>query len=74
MRIVAEVTTIVCDVCGMVPATSYGIHKRTNAEWIIDLCDECATPIHDWEQKGRAPAGKRRKYRTYTGKMPDPEA
>ena len=69
MKRVAEITSVICDVCGSEPATSYFIHKGTKAEWVIDLCDSCSAPIREWEKKGRAPKGKRRPYRIYGGKV-----
>ena len=65
----AEITSVVCDMCGATPASTYFIHKGTKNEWVIDLCDTCAKPIKDWEKKGRAPKGKRRPYRVYGGKV-----
>jgi len=67
---VAEVKTLVCDMCGESPAEGYALRKRPGAEFIIDLCSKCATPFRDWQAAGRAPAGKKRPYRKYGGKTP----
>jgi hypothetical protein len=66
----AEVKSLVCDVCGGADATGFGMRKRPGAEWIIDLCEKCSTPMRLWQDHGRAPAGKKRPYRKHMEKVP----
>lgn len=61
----AEVKSLVCDLCNTPDATGYIIGKRNGAPWIIDLCAVCEEPILVMQDRGRAPAGKKRPYRKY---------
>lgn len=65
----AEIKSLVCDICGGSDAVGYIIGKRQGAAWIIDLCDTCDEPIRAMQVKGRAPAGKKRPYRRYGQKV-----
>lgn len=65
----AEVKSLVCDVCGGPDASGYTISRRPGAPWIIDLCEGCATPLSEMQSKGRPPAGKKRPYRKYGKKV-----
>lgn len=62
----AEVVSRVCDQCGNVDASTYGITQGTAPQWLVDLCDSCAEPIRSWRQVARAGQGaKRRPYRRF---------
>lgn len=65
----AEVKSLVCDVCGEADASGYTISRRPGSPWIIDLCGTCAEPLRVMQERGRAPAGKKRPYRKYGQKV-----
>jgi ribosome-binding protein aMBF1 (putative translation factor) len=65
----AELVTIVCDMCGSMGAIQWRVVKQDGAPWIVDLCSDCMEPIVAMQKKGRSPTGTRRPYRKYEGKV-----
>jgi hypothetical protein len=59
----AEVRTVVCDLCGGSDAERWAITKRHLKPWVIDLCDQCAQPLAAMRERGRAGDGGARPYR-----------
>lgn len=59
----AEVKSIVCDMCGASDAQRWQIGQRPLKPWVIDLCAECAAPLHAMRQNARSGEGGSRPYR-----------
>ena len=61
----AEVRSLICDVCDQPNAVGYAIGQRGGALWEVDLCAVCAQPLTEWQTVGRMPETARRPYRKY---------
>jgi hypothetical protein len=61
----AEVRSVICDMCGQQPAVTYSIGEQAKTPWIVDLCADCAAPVGQWRDHGRH-AGSKRAYRRFT--------
>ena len=64
----AEIKSVVCDVCGSAPAETWMVARKPNTPWVVDLCEEHAGPLASTRQYGRHNP-TRRTYRRY-GKVP----
>lgn len=60
----AEIRTVVCDLCGQADAKTYAIAQHPNSAWMVDLCDTCALPIDRWRDHARS-GPNRRAYRRF---------
>ena len=67
----AEVRSLICDICDTPDATGYTVGERGKAQWEIDLCSACAQPLAQWQAVGRMPHTSRRPYRKYKVKATD---
>ncbi len=53
----AEIRTIICDMCGNHNASEWTFKHKGKKQWVVDLCPLCSKPIVDIQKKGRAPKG-----------------
>ena len=61
----AEIRSVVCDMCGGSDAKTYSVQELPNVAWMVDLCGDCAAPIRQWREYGRQ-GPNRRAYRRFT--------
>lgn len=59
----AEVKSVICDMCGAPNAERWAITKRPLKPWVIDLCSMCATPLLSMRENARSGEGSARPYR-----------
>ena len=59
----AEVRTVVCDVCGGPDAERWSVTKRPLKGWTVDLCPVHAEPLVALREHARAGEGGTRPYR-----------
>lgn len=60
----AEIRTLVCDLCGATDAKTYAIAQHPGSPWMVDLCPDCAKPIDRWRDHARS-GPNRRAYRRF---------
>lgn len=65
----AEVKSVICDICGGQDAERWAISKRPLKGWAIDLCAEHAAPLMDMRKHAHTGEGGVRPYRRL-GKTP----
>lgn len=56
----AEVRSVVCDLCGGANASTYGITVPGKPKVRVDLCVSCAEPFEKAVAAGRVPAPQKR--------------